>query len=410
MKWFTVSMTALVAVTTSLAQDPIRAPVRTKPDSKQMAEDIEVMRRLLMRSSVSRVISSGMDCLKCHAAPMTFRFQQGAASDVARFLGSAYQRGAAPTPDAFWLEALSSAHHPHVDLPPLFMEGLHLPGHGVVFQMVLPPERDATKKSKATPARLPSDWEIVQKQLRGDAPAKSEPAEAPSLSDSLLRTLAENGKNFRELPADERITIEVTFRKNSALRFHGDEGTGTAATAPPGPGPVGGPPGAGSIDGSPEGPPGSPDGAGNTGGDDPFGTGATKAGRDQELLGDLHAKQNKFDAAVAEYERALKIVSAVANDPSKRPADLQNRIKSLQLKLAQAYLSAGKVENARKVLELAVDASKRPAAKPPDSATATSKLPAKLRISATKKVLDAVGAGKLSFDEFRKQATVELSE
>jgi len=63
------------------------------------------------------------------------------------------------------------------------------------------------------------------------------------------------------------------------------------------------------------------------------------------------------------------------------------------------------MENARKEFE---ELEKRPAPQRASTAKPTeARLPAKLLISASKKQLEQAGAGKLSFEEFKKGVTVD---
>jgi hypothetical protein len=78
--------------------------------------------------------------------------------------------------------------------------------------------------------------------------------------------------------------------------------------------------------------------------------------------------------------------------------------------LAQAYLTLGKDDLARQAIESAVKAGKKPASggtKNPAPAR-PSPLPSKLIISAKKRILDQAGTQKISFDDFKKAATVEF--
>src|SRR5262249_42518661 len=84
----------------------------------------------------------------------------------------------------------------------------------------------------------------------------------------------------------------------------------------------------------------------------------------------------------------------------------KQRIKDLSTKLARALLDAGRVDEARKALEvettIKVDATGGPGA-------ARVPLPANLTTSASKKLLDLVGPGKISYDDSRKQATIDYN-
>ena len=80
-------------------------------------------------------------------------------------------------------------------------------------------------------------------------------------------------------------------------------------------------------------------------------------------------------------------------------------------KLIQVYSTLGKVEELKKTLKLLDQHVQKIAAEQkggkPAAPPAKVELPAKLVISAPKKLLDLVGSGKLTFEEFRKNATIE---
>ena len=138
------------------------------------------------------------------------------------------------------------------------------------------------------------------------------------------------------------------------------------------------------------------------------------AGRDYELLGDLHTRQGKTAEAVDAYSKAVQaaktmtitILPGGTDDGKAMVERAKQRIKDLSTKLARTLLDAGRVDEARKALEvetmIKVDVSGSTRAAPVP-------LPAKLTISATKKLLDQVGTGKMSYEDFRKQATIDYN-
>src|SRR5262249_51542802 len=153
----------------------------------------------------------------------------------------------------------------------------------------------------------------------------------------VLKVLAENGQNFSQLAADERVTILLSFRKDDPrLMGSGSAGFSTSGgMMGEGAGGLafGGAPGAeglgvfvGAGDGAITGLPGS--GAGRmpapTGG-----VGAPQtAASNYELLGDLHLRQGHAREAAHAYQ------SALATGPTLE----------LYTKLAQARLALGEVE------------------------------------------------------------------
>ena len=124
---------------------------------------------------------------------------------------------------------------------------------------------------------------------------------------------------------------------------------------------------------------------------------------DYELLGDLHLKQGQGLEALRAYQQAL------AKSPDAQHAA------AMYLKLAQLYLTVQKdeaearqaMEHARELLAQAAPAAEKLASKPTPSAELAQPLPSRLIISAPKRLLDQVSAGKMTLEDFKKKATVE---
>ena len=285
-----------------------------------------------------------------------------------------------------WTRELEEAHR---DLPGwnggagLDTEGVYLKGQGVVYTLTLPPPgHDPTAEKSPPPPQPVSPWDRIRRELHGGKAGPTEQkGSAPkevSLADIVLRVLAENGRHFTpELPQNESITVVITFR---------------------GPEPSGG----GGSGGSKTNPPGWPpkqlqqkqmffkyetkDTAGGP-----------SSGQDYELLGDLSLKQGKPDEAIRAYENALK------TEPD------GPRAAKLFPKIAQAYIAQGKVAEARRSLDRALEYAAKSSASPPaakPAPPARAPLPAKLILSAPRRLLDEVGSGRMPFEEFRKQASV----
>jgi hypothetical protein len=282
-------------------------------------------------------------------------------------------------------------------------EGVYLKGHGVVFNLILPPQKQL-KAETATPApKTLSEWERIRKEVRGeklDTEAAEKKPKEPSFVEVLLKVLAENGKHFTQLGPDETVTIVVTFRPpdgsgrtgnpialdlgfpvyfisvdlQSYYQLPTDEPTDPTSTQVPKSNGPASPSGVEIVSKAPSG-----------------------AAKDNVLLGDLHYKQNKYADAVKAYSQALEALD-------KKDKDAWAEVCQ---KVAQALLAEGKFEEAKKYLDWVVERKKTAAPAVPKKDPTPAPLPTKLILSATKKLLDQVGSGKMSFEDFKKDVSVE---
>jgi hypothetical protein len=272
------------------------------------------------------------------------------------------------------------------------VEGAYLSGYGVVFTVALPATDRNPLPGSGTPKSAPAmtEWEREQRRLRGEPlPERTGVVTSkPSVGDILLKLLAENGKHFTSLKDDERVTIAVTFRavSNQAKPV-------TFTTLPDKP-PLNVETISGTLKLSGAGPLAIVD--------------QSQSVRDLELLGDLHLKQGEPQAAIEAFRKALSLAEKeVAQAPADQ--DARNRLLGTLRKLAQANLAAGKDDEARALMAKTATLESKPMTVNLAPKPAAAVRPARLTISASKKLLDQVGNGKISLDEFRKQAMVEYS-
>jgi hypothetical protein len=260
----------------------------------------------------------------------------------------------------------------------LDIEGVYLKGQGVVYTLTLPPPPQPKADAPKAAPRPVSDWDRVRRELRNEKSEpeqKEHPRKEPTLADTILQVLMDNGHHFAQLGENESLTVVVTFR--------GQDPPAAAANTPK----------AGADPNSQE--QAAPAANTNAAGD----PAAPSSAQDYQLLGDLHLKQGRVDEAIRAYRQAVD----QGRDPKGQAAVLR--------KLAQALITLGKDAEAEQALEQAMAQVAKPApthgraAEP--AATPRSPLPAKLIITVPKKLLDQAADGKMPLEEFRKGTTVE---
>ncbi|MBI1915999.1 MAG: tetratricopeptide repeat protein [Planctomycetes bacterium] len=294
------------------------------------------------------------------------------------------------------------------------VEGIYLGGYGIVYSLSAPPAHDPLAKETPAEIKEVSPWQRASQELRGEKVTQETSASAPrrvSLSESLLRLLAENGKHFSQLPADERITVAITFRRNMDCGnchqnpWAGDTSTsrgrtlgektqrGTSSTS--------------SL-------PAETLRAQELAGQQGASYAPSTEVKNEVLLADLHVKQGRYAEAVKVYREALvKLAGTLAPADKRTHGDVQKLLAAGEIanRLAQALLAQGQRDQARqlmdsslKMTEAAVKLADSLKGRPVRSGIS---LPSQLIVSAPKKLLTQVGDGKMSFEEFRKAAAVE---
>jgi tetratricopeptide (TPR) repeat protein len=261
-----------------------------------------------------------------------------------------------------------------VVVPMRSLEGVYLKGQGVVYTATLSSLDPPSKAAKAEIIKPVSEWESVRRQLHNEKeePKKPEASKPQSLSDVLLKELAENGHHFSQLGDDESLTIVLTVHETStSASTQKSGGSGAAKTESK---------------------------AANTSpGLDDRGKGG-----DLELLGDLHQRQGHYQEAITSFQKAMEL------KPGSKEAA------SLYRKLAQCYLALERIEEAQTSLNRYTEFLKNAqlVRNPKSSSENAAKLsptvlPVKLIISVPKKLLGEIKAGRISFEDFCRQANVE---
>jgi hypothetical protein len=432
----------LLAPTAPRAQPPSStAPAAKAADKQAMYEDIEIMRRILnkqvgpVRVSVEDPTSIWYDNLSrwgAHTVPGTQVQRYGLYLSPSDVFGTRTvdPSGVSWAPYAsntiqyaqladtyFWPAASYHGGFKHLVTEGSNFEGAYLKGHGVVYTGIVPaasvaglepPARSLGLVSlcsschepqsirklvepAAEPAREePSLWEKVRREVRG---VKDEPAPKPpervqrqdictpgALAELILETLAQNGYNFRALPATEGISVIVTVPGVTAPASDAAKRKekGEASTA-------------------------------------------VRTAKQLLDLADLHTKQGKSDEAAKTLADAIK---RLADQPlpyspdtpydavAKEVLEAKQLLRSAYSKQAQLLLYAGRIKEAREALDKAENASlvvngqEKPVVTP-SADKGPPALPAKLVVTVSKKLLDDIHAGKIDLPAFKKGAEVE---
>jgi hypothetical protein len=400
--------------------------------SKTMDEDVEIMRRLLetQLGGIYGITPSGSFAFwNGYDLNNRINVNQAFNNPITNVPFDSWVRShlgntAVNDPFAVWQANLRAGVHAG-DLRHGFVfpaaEGVYLPGYGVVYAMTLPPPSQPAATEPVKPAGKPlSDWERIRRELRGEKGEPASPAERqpPSVSGTIMRVLADNGRHLTALKDDEVITVAITFRHN----WH--QWNNQCATCHVVPGQAGGRPAApastsGETQGLLAGEGGATSGrasanAGNEAATGPFGRGDWSKVEDRVLLGDLHAKQGRHKEALDVYAKAAEMLENYVNNTWHWDKDQIKASRELYGKLIQAYLAVGDNEGAKKTME---KIEKIPAPRatanlpsgltaPPAQASTPTALPGKLIVTATKRQLDQVASGTMTFEDFKKAVKV----
>jgi tetratricopeptide (TPR) repeat protein len=383
-----------------------------KPQNAQMQEDIEIMRRILNRA---------LDLPR-------YNHQYVNAGQGTNFLqpyvpGSSNPLGG-PGPVYQWDSWNPTNNQPRVLWPNNTMalastltfpsaEGVYLKGHGVVYTVVLPPQPDLKLSAPAPTADKPlSEWDRVRKEVRGEkVDETAKPKKNRTVPDILLKVLAENGTHLSQLGPDETVTIVVTFHNSESPKNLGPNQDALGNPIPssmeprnvdPLQVPIGTTQVADSLTRLIRTTVESDTIAKGTEGKEVVDSKSKEvpaAVKDNILLGELNFKQGKYKEAEKAYLTALKLLENTPDDGA---------LGQVYHGLAQCYLAVDRTEDARNYLEkaIALDKKKQSEPNPPKKET-TAPVATKLIVSAPKKLLDQVGSGKMTFEEFRKEVSME---
>lgn len=377
----------------------------TVADPKAMWEDVEIFRRILDRAVTPWAEkSNAAENLASFAfSPDELHLAEAGKNGMARF--------GQPNLETLALWGLKGARRSPV-------EGNYLKGYGVVFTATLPWDgRHPVAQPPTSEPKPPSEWDRVRKEIRGEKvePTPSKGHAGPSLADIVLKVLADNGRHFSQLGENERVTVALTLRPDAPadrdsvwldLLIPGPKGENRKALArDPETGNFYAPalPDLAEIyllDKRPE--------AGNA---------ARTQAANMVHLGDQRLKQERLQEAADSYHAAVTGYTEIVEKKYKAgvpPRELMDDLGALTVarsKLANVYFGLKRDQEARQLLAQVARDYEFITGKPTPPPTAT---PAKrtrtgkLIISAPKRSLDQVGTGKLSLEEFKKQASLDF--
>jgi hypothetical protein len=397
------------------------AQVRADRDqaSRERYEEIEIMARLLDR---------GLG--KLHGIGLPDGVHAVAFSPDGTTLGTTYDGGLTGSVRLWDVNTgRQVAGHAGVNLTGV--QGVYLKGQGIVFTTTIPQhfQKAVGGANKPAPKAL-TPWERVRKELRGEKveAETAKPTGDTSIADTVLKVLAENGKNLTRLPEGENVTVALTLLPVQACaKCHGGKGgasggmSGMMGSGSGGMmGGMGGMMGSGSMGpgmgGSRAGglSSGSSSGSLAGGAGSSFGSSSGSAGSSPNfeanlaefhknaLMGDLALKQKDYQQAVNAYRKAIDVKGL--------PEDSTTQLEMVEVatKLARAMLAQGKTANAERIVQGLTRATERIKggvhSNKPDEKKPEMALPAKLIITVPKKYLDQVGTGRIDFNALRKEA------
>jgi tetratricopeptide (TPR) repeat protein len=300
-------------------------------------------------------------------------------------------------------------------------DGVYLKGYGVVMNTVFPwHHQKPVADGPAAFAKAVSDWERIRGEMRGDKSnaAAAPPKESPAIADVVLKRLADNGKHFSHLVDDEKLTVVVTLRPLGACANCHTTGTpkvGAASTAAEDT--------AATLLRSISEGSNHPEAresyrawqlAKTATAQDPLASASHGGDKRTEAsnysrLGELRQKQGRLKDAMSAYQKAVEIYQGILGEQEKPKESDLSSAQEVASKLSQVYAQMGEQARALETRSVFLQNAFATAAIGNKSMTAgQQRHTSRLIISAPKKLLDQVGNGKITFEEFKKGATVEL--
>ncbi len=372
-------------------------------DPKAMWEDVEIFRRILDRS-IQGWAGKGQASVATSLLELSNRKELYVGKYAA-----ALQPGEVAT-----LISNSTGHQNLHNL--CATEGNYLKGYGVVFTATLPwNSNPVTESPKSAPKAL-SEWDRVRNELRG-VKVEADTGKAhprTSLTDVVLKALADNGRHFSQLGENERVTVAITLRPvpapmasvpylNSLFGVESQTPTATNVNSL-----------LNSV-------------TTNAGNNFVMQQGYPQSNQPGEAqrveasnfvhLGDQRLKQGRNPEAADAYQKAIVAYQKIMEQkkkPGTPPQALVDDLAALanvRTKLAQAYYAMGRN---REAADLLVGVAKNYEAFTKNASPQAPATPArkaqvgKFIISAPKRLLDQVGTGKISREEFKNKVSLDF--
>jgi hypothetical protein len=307
------------------------------------------------------------------------------------------------------------------------VDGIYLKNYGVVFSVTIPVKSvESVHGVIQAPAPAQSDWEQARSELRGETreyKGKTAGPEPISLTDALLKVLAENGRHFSQLGGEERLTIAVTLRtpasklNQTQLELPGafietqQAGSNDPVSPYKIPGYITRNSATYNIAGPQKGEPPANDAVALL----------RQSASNYAHLGEMRLKQGRiresadaYAEAAASYQKMIESIKAeMGGERWKEKLAAASEAADALTKLAQAYLLLGEKDRALQTIERAAEltgwavSGKSEAKTKGKSESSWIPLPGRLIISVPRAMLEHVATGKITFEDFKKEADIQ---